>query len=79
MFNLGGSKGLVNQVALFHSGTAVMPPIKGFRCKSIVSRRLSYSNQTLTIGGVAAVVSEPSLETLSPIGILMSLGERVDV
>jgi len=28
IFNLGGSKSLVNQVALFHSETAVMPPIR---------------------------------------------------
>ena len=28
IFILGDSKGLVNHVALFHSGTMVMPPIK---------------------------------------------------
>ena len=43
---------LVDQVTLFHYRTAVTPPIKGFRCKSIVIRRLAYSNQTFTIGGV---------------------------
>jgi len=64
MFNLGGSKDLVNQVALFHSGMAVMPPIKGFRYKSIVIRRLNYSNQTLAFGGVTVVVSEQGLASL---------------
>ena len=42
---------LVNRIALFHYETAVIPPIKDFRCKSIVIRRLKYSNKTLTIGG----------------------------
>jgi len=42
----------------------LMPPIKDFRCKSIVIRRLSYSNQTLAFGGVTVVVSEPGLASL---------------
>jgi len=46
---------LVDQVSLFHYGTAVTPPIKGFHYNSIVIRRLSYSNQTSTIGGVTDV------------------------
>ena len=50
--NIYFSLKLVNQVALFHYGTTVMPPIKGFRCNSIVTRRLSYNNQTLTIRGI---------------------------
>jgi len=49
---------LVDQVALFHYGTAVTPPIKGLRYKSIVTRRLSYSNQTLAFGGVTSLIAE---------------------
>ena len=55
---------LVDQVALFHYGTAVTSPIKGFRRKSRVIMRLGYSNQKLTFGGVTVVVSEPGLASL---------------
>ena len=53
---------LVDQVALFHHGTAVTPPIKGFRNNSIVIGRLSYNNQTLTIGGVTCVIEGELVE-----------------
>ena len=44
---------------MFHYGTVITRSIKGFRYKSIAIRRLSYSDQTLTIGDVTVVVSGP--------------------
>ena len=50
----GQFQGLMNQITLFHPGTAVMPPIKlkAFRCELTLNEWLSQSNQTLEIGGV---------------------------
>ena len=63
----GQFQGLINQVALFHPGTTIIPPIKlkAFRCKLTINEWLSQSNQTLEIGGVT---QSPTIEKVVTLG-----------